>query len=116
MSTEVKTVLVCGGRNYADTLAVKRVLDALPRPVRIVSGGASGADHLAEQWAISVGADLVVEPADWKTHGRAAGPIRNQKMLDEHKPDEVIAFPGGKGTEDMKRRAAKAGVPVREAP
>lgn len=43
----------------------------------------------------------------------AAGPIRNQHMLDIGKPDVVLAFPGGRGTEDMIRRAEKAGVPVK---
>jgi hypothetical protein len=39
-------------------------------------------------------------PADGKKHGRAAGPIRNQKMPEE-KPELVVAFPGGRGTADM---------------
>ncbi len=38
--------------------------------------------------------------------------IRNQQMLDEAKPDMVLAFPGGRGTDDMVSRAEKAGVPV----
>jgi hypothetical protein len=49
-----------------------------------------------------------------KKHGRAARPIRNQRMLDEGKPDLVVAFPGGRGTTDMIRRAERAGVPVRQ--
>lgn len=51
--------------------------------------------------------------ADWDKHGKAAGPIRNQQMLDEGKPDLVLAFAGGKGTDDMCRRARAAGVEVR---
>jgi hypothetical protein len=35
-------------------------------------------------------------------------------MLLEGKPDLVVAFPGGKGTADMVRRARKANVPVKE--
>jgi ABC-type sugar transport system substrate-binding protein len=35
-------------------------------------------------------------------------------MLDEGKPDIVVAFPGGTGTADMVRRARKAGVVVIE--
>jgi hypothetical protein len=46
--------------------------------------------------------------------GKAAGPIRNQRMIDEGKPDLVIAFPGGRGTADMVSRAKKAGIPVQE--
>jgi len=52
--------------------------------------------------------------ANWRTHGKAAGPIRNQQMLDEGRPHLVVAFPGGTGTADMVRRAKAAGVPVME--
>lgn len=50
--------------------------------------------------------------ANSRKHGRAAGPIRNQQMLDEGKPHLVVAFPGGTGTADMVRRAQAAGVLV----
>jgi hypothetical protein len=43
-----------------------------------------------------------------------AGPLRNYQMLEEGKPDLVVAFPGGGGTKDMVRRAVKAGVSVHE--
>jgi hypothetical protein len=48
--------------------------------------------------------------ADWEKLGRSAGPIRNQAMLDEGRPDLVVAFPGHHGTADMVRRARAAGV------
>jgi hypothetical protein len=35
-------------------------------------------------------------------------------MLDEGKPDLVVAFPGGGGTKDMVRRAVKAGLSIHE--
>jgi hypothetical protein len=54
--------------------------------------------------------------ADWR-RGKRAGPERNQRMLDEGRPDEVWAFHTdtalGKGTADMVRKARAAGVPVR---
>ena len=49
-------------------------------------------------------------PADWAKHGKAAGPIRNAEMLTEFLPDYIVAFPGGKGTADMLRKAEKARV------
>ncbi len=55
-----------------------------------------------------------VYEADWHEHGRAAGPIRNARMIAEGRPDLVIAFPGGRGTADMVSRARKAGIEVRE--
>ncbi|HVM95122.1 MAG TPA: hypothetical protein VMT89_01980, partial [Candidatus Acidoferrales bacterium] len=50
--------------------------------------------------------------ADWRRNGRAAGPIRNQQMLTEGKPDLVVAFPGGRGTRDMVNKAKAANVAV----
>lgn len=108
----MNTIIVCGGRDYADAGAVDRYLSRLNRPFRIVTGGAPGADTLAEQWAKSNGVECIVVKADWVKHGKAAGPKRNQQMLDEHDVCGVVAFPGGRGTEDMKRRAGMAGVPV----
>jgi hypothetical protein len=51
-------------------------------------------------------------PADWQKHGKAAGPIRNRQMLEDGKPDLVIAFSGGRGTANMISQARAAGVKV----
>lgn len=108
-------VLVCGGRNYRDMKSVFASLDGLdPVPSLIVHGGATGADSCAGEWARKRGVVCRVYHADWHKHGRAAGPIRNQKMLDCGKPEMVMAFPGGVGTADMVRRAKAAGVKVTE--
>lgn len=105
-------VLVCGGRNFANRELVNDTLFDI-HPGVVITGGAEGADRLAYDWAYPV-VPTEVYHADWDKHGAAAGPIRNQKMLDEGKPDLVVAFPGGRGTADMVRRAKKAGIPVRE--
>jgi hypothetical protein len=68
---------------------------------------------LADFWARSRGIRVERYYALWRTHGNAAGPIRNQKMLDNERPDIVIVFEGGRGTADMIRRAKTAGVPIR---
>jgi hypothetical protein len=60
------------------------------------------------------GVPVSAHPADWFSHGKAAGPIRNQEMLAMEAPALVVAFPGGRGTADMVRRARKAGVDVLE--
>jgi hypothetical protein len=115
-------VLVCGGRNYADRDRVFAELDrldeALSDPICVIAGGASGADALAEEWARSRigkrdGISFHGFKADWAKHGRAAGPIRNQAMIDRGRPNLVLAFPGGRGTADMVARANEAGIPVR---
>lgn len=82
--------------------------------VEIISGMATGADSVAVDWAVTNWLKVHKFPADWKTHGKAAGHIRNQQMIDEGKPDLVVAFPGGKGTADMVKRAKKAGIKVIE--
>ena len=79
-------------------------------PFTIINGGAGGADYLARRFAKLWELDCVTVRAEWNKHGKAAGPLRNQKMIDEHKPDMVVAFPGGTGTADMIRRAKIARI------
>lgn len=108
-------VLVCGGRNYADRERVYSILDtahAANPIILLIHGGASGADRLGADWAISRHVSCGEYPANWDRDGKAAGPIRNQLMLEDTKPHLVISFPGGRGTADMVRRAKNAGVPV----
>lgn len=112
-------VLVCGGRHYTDTNRIFTVLDKLNEEHGIdcvIEGAANGADRLAGAWARARGKGLCEFPADWETHGRSAGPIRNKQMLDEGKPDLVVAFPGGRGTANMVWQAKKAGVSVIKVP
>lgn len=112
-------ILVCGGRDYSDKSTVFATLDAVSRgkPVTLIEGGATGADTLAREWRRSTGrGETITVKADWTRHGRAAGPIRNQRMIDLYKPDIVIAFPGGRGTSDMMRRAEAARVTTIRVP
>lgn len=82
--------------------------------VTIISGKASGADSVAIDWAVVNWCRFLEFEADWKTYGKAAGPIRNQRMLAEGKPDLVVAFPGGPGTRNMKQLARAANIKVIE--
>lgn len=120
-------ILVCGGTGfdnwdllYSTLYEIHDRRSDLSKPLTIIEGGAIGADFLARVWAKYMdipepGLYIVEEyPANWKKYGRAAGPIRNQQMLDEGKPDLVVAFPGGTGTADMVKRAKKAGIEVIE--
>jgi len=111
----MERILVCGGRDFADSAFLFGVLDmeAEQRHVaRIIQGGAQGADFLARMWCNTRFVSCMNFPADWSKHGKAAGPIRNQQMIDEGKPTKVFAFDGGRGTADMIRRAKAAGIPV----
>lgn len=106
-------VLVCGGRDYRDREKVFAILDEI-NPDFLIEGGATGADNLAWSWSKRRNIPRLTIEADWARHGFGAGPIRNQRMIDEGKPDLVVAFQGGAGTADMIRRAKRAGIEVRE--
>lgn len=107
-------VLVCGSRKWTDYAVIRQRLQALPPQTLIIEGEARGADRMARRIAEGLGFAIVPFIADWGKYGRAAGPIRNQKMLDQGKPDLVLAFsmPDSIGTKDMIARAQKAGIPV----
>jgi hypothetical protein len=116
-------VLVCGGRNYNNRDHVFNTLaeiDAERGPITcIIHGAATGADHEGMIWAQMMaesGRVIAHAPfaADWRVFGKAAGPIRNKRMLAEGNPDVILAFPGGRGTADMVRQARAAGVEVIE--
>ena len=113
-------VLVCGGREYKNRSRVFEVLDRLwaeHGALTIIEGGAVGADTFAGEWSCTQRTCwLVTEHANWEKNGRSAGPIRNQKMIDDHKPNLVVAFPGGRGTADMVLKARGAGIEVIEVP
>lgn len=106
-------VLVCGGRDYRDYENVERILDAIDARKHItiiIHGAARGADTLAGRWATEHGRAVETYPADWKTHGKAAGHTRNRQMLVEGRPDCCVAFPGGRGTANMVAQALSSGI------
>lgn len=112
-------VLVTGGRKYDDAGKVKEELDKLHEHAGIellIHGGATGADSLADAWAKKNHVPISANPVtseDWRRLGKKAGPLRNARML-LLEPDVVLAFPGGRGTADMKRQAIEMGVKVVE--
>ena len=108
-------VLVCGSRTYDAYGIMERRLEMIPPPVVIIEGEAKGADIMARRIAVRLGYVVVRFPANWGRYGNRAGPIRNQQMLDDGRPDRVLAFCDERltpGTKDMVDRARKAGVPT----
>jgi hypothetical protein len=133
----VRVVLVTGGRDFNPGPGHYGSLASYLLPGSILIHGAcpTGADYLADEFALGLGFIPVEDaakysqvmgfikrfPADWNAHGKAAGPIRNKEMLDwalqQGKPITVLAFPGGRGTKSMvdlasSPRAQDAGVEV----
>lgn len=107
LSGEATKVLVTGSRDYKDRDTVWGVLDDLDREggISVVVHGAAktGADSLAEWWAKARSVPYLGYPADWRNEGKAAGPLRNRKMIEMFTPDVVLAFPlpQSVGTIDM---------------
>lgn len=97
-------ILVCGGRDFNDYKLVKAILSKYDDETILIHGGQSGADTLSDKYGKRRGWPIfsfAVTDEMWKKQGRAAGPIRNRRMVVEGRPDEVIAFPGDSGTENM---------------
>lgn len=114
-------LLITGSRNLTDRAGVEAALRAAwadlggGRDVTLIHGAAPGADALSgDIWGRVMGLPVEVHPADWHIHGRHAGPLRNQVMVDLG-ADGCLAMPesGSRGTWDCVRRAEVAGIPVR---
>ena len=120
-------VIVAGGRDFSDYKCLEKTLDSFfevrsdYRPV-IVSGCASGADSLGEEYARLKLIRCDKFPARWDLYGAAAGYRRNIEMLnyiikkDDRSDGDctVIAFWDGqsKGTAHIIKSAKKRNVPV----
>ncbi len=135
-------VLVCGGRDYDRYVHIYDTLTEIQDErglFEVVIAGrhpgeeANGADYWAESWSFMQRVPFYGIPARWhdlshpdavirkRADGTAydakAGPRRNQRMIDEGRPDLVVSFPRangkwGPGTQDMMRRARAAGIEV----
>jgi hypothetical protein len=103
---------VVGSRAFTNQEVVFYFLEAYHQVfgdnLTIVSGGCpSGPDHFAELFAKQNNVPIILYPADWDIHGKAAGFIRNSDIV--NRCDEVIAFWDRKsnGTRDTIRKAEK---------
>ncbi len=112
-------VLIAGTRTYTADILIDAVVAGLSAQddLVVIEGEAPGADTLAREAAECLNVTVEPYPAKWDQFGKAAGPIRNKQMLDEGKPDFVLAFldrpeSESKGTANMIKQAQKAGLPV----
>jgi len=109
-------IIVAGDRNWKRMDIIERELKKFPSGTIVIHGDAKGADTLGGFVADKLGFKVIPFPAKWKIYGKGAGPIRNQQMLDEGKPDMVLAFHENinesKGTKDMVNRARGIGIKV----
>lgn len=109
-------VLICGGRDLkrdSDWLNMLGQYDQQYGPfTHILHGGQTGGDNIGKQYAELNKLPVTEFKANWRKFGKRAGPLRNQRMVDEGKPVLVIALPGGVGTADMMTRARDALIRV----
>lgn len=105
---------VVGSRKGISPEKVSLILDNFKARMKIdliVSGGAHGVDTFAARWAKKNGIEVQFFSPDWKTFGKSAGAIRNQKIVDAS--DELAIFWDGesKGTAITIKMAEKARKP-----
>lgn len=110
-------LIIAGTREWANYPALTRVLDvALERtgwhPTTVVSGMALGVDLGGVWWACERGLPYDPHPADWTTHGRAAGPIRNREMALVADAAILLAYEHSRGSLDCLRACRCYGLPV----
>jgi hypothetical protein len=113
--THLPRVIFSGSRNFRDPAPIRAALESLRKKGdwKVVHGAARGLDSLAGELAPEYSFEVEAHPADWDKHKKAAGPIRNQKMVDLG-ACVAFAFPleESRGTWDFIRRARKAQIPV----
>lgn len=112
---------IIGSRDYGlgseeQRMLINKVVASMVPDDYVVSGGAKGADTLAEGFARLLNRGRIIHIADWAKHGVAAGPIRNGKIV--YDADCILAFYSdkskSKGTKDCVRQARDSGLPVYE--
>lgn len=119
-------VIIAGGRDFnyqsehLDYISkmISRYYDTknmIPKNggVELVTGCAKGADQIPYFFNTWHGTPIKEFPADWKTHGKKAGILRNIEMAEY--ADALIAFWDGKsrGTKHMIETAKKYGLKTR---
>lgn len=116
-----KLVLITGSRGYPDRALVEREVGRVLEPddVFVHGGCPNSPDVWGEAVAVRMNVRVLSCPAEWDVYGRAAGPKRNQQMVDlvrlyaEKCHAEVVALafigPGSRGAADCHRRMVKAG-------
>lgn len=122
-------VIVCGSRDFSgDRTFIADELNEImlwlgeclrfSEDVEFVAGGARGVDTVAAEVLQTMGHRVKVMPADWERDGKAAGFLRNKRMLDYCMDAQwrwCVAFWDGKsvGTKDMVSKCLKNGFIVK---
>jgi YspA, cpYpsA-related SLOG family len=110
-------LIIAGGRDLVASIYEIQMLLNHHKvvPTEIVSGGANGIDSCGEVYAFSRSIPVKKFPANWKKHGKAAGPLRNTEMAKY--ADALLLIWDGKsrGSASMKSLMKATGKPIYEA-
>lgn len=116
---DIKTMIVCGDREWNDLETMVKVLDRFPRTITVYHGDCRGADKMAGLVLKELGwpdDKIIAMPADWVKYKKGAGPVRNRAMYKAAQPQLVIAFHKNinesKGTKDMLNVAGADSCPT----
>lgn len=111
-------VLICGDRNWKRSDIMETIFDTVLKDklTVLIEGEAQGADRISRNIAQDRGIPYEAYFADWKRYGKGAGYKRNLRMLEEGKPDLIVAFytdiEESKGTKMMINLGVDAGIQV----
>lgn len=120
-------LIIAGSRTIKPSLGlIENLLNTFKLyPNEIVSGTAGGVDRAGENyvkeyntncWHLDLNGEVTLKTfsADWDTHGKAAGPIRNKQMA-EYADALLLIWDGeSRGSANMKREMQKLGKPIYE--
>lgn len=114
-------LLICGSRNYNNYSEFEKITNLVlknQKDVTIVSGGAKGADKLAERYCCIKNIKIFIFNAKWDKYGKSAGFIRNAEMIDfirEKNNNGVLAFwdMESNGTKHTIESAKKNNIQIR---
>lgn len=120
------TICITGSRNWKSKVIIENTIanyieseslsysDPNEIEYRIIHGDADGADTLADKAARLFNLEVIPVPAEWDKYHKRAGMIRNRKMLDDYKPDILLAFPrpDSIGTIGCINEAIKRQIPI----
>lgn len=106
-------IAVIGSRNFKDQNLLKTVLDAETQMIELITGGAVGADTLAENWAKEKQLPVTIIKPNYEKFGKYAPLERNNKIIDS--AEKVIAFWDGqsKGTQYVIKECQRLGKPLK---
>ena len=83
-------VAVIGSRTFANKKLLFEILSKIQDIDVIVSGGAMGADSLAEVYAKENNLSTIIYKPNYEKHGKSAPFVRNRQIVDDC--DIVVSF------------------------